>query len=273
MRSDLRQDLLGDWRRFQTDHPPRALDVGGVEWSYYIAGWGEPLILLPGGLRFGDAWFRLVSELSATHRILAPTYPPLSRVEDYVEGVEALLRHEGVEQADWLGTSLGGCIAQCSVRRYGDRVRRLILVSTMPPGPLAPWLFDLRATLVSWYPAALVRWLTVLETLWLLSPPAEDKSFWRFFLREKLEAVDVKAGAVAMARTMADYARNYEFSAADLRSWDGEVLIIDSDDDPVVRTAWREALRSLYPQARTHTVNGLGHGFPYTHPMSLVKVL
>ncbi len=56
-----------------------------------------------------------------------------------------------------------------------------------------------------------------------------------------------------------DYRLHYHFSPDDLTTWPGNVLILQSDDDPATKPAMRMALRNLYPQAQVHTFHQAGH--------------
>jgi maspardin len=42
-------------------------------------------------------------------------------------------------------------------------------------------------------------------------------------------------------------------------TWQGKVLILQSDDDPATEPEMRGALRNLYPQAQVHTFHQAGH--------------
>lgn len=60
-----------------------------------------------------------------------PADPRAYAIEDYVDDLEALRRHVGLERIDLLGHSHGGVVAIAYAARYPDRVERLILASTL----------------------------------------------------------------------------------------------------------------------------------------------
>ncbi len=53
-----------------------AIESAGMSTSYLAAGDGPPLVLLHGPGEFKERWVRVVDELSRTHRVLAPDFPP-----------------------------------------------------------------------------------------------------------------------------------------------------------------------------------------------------
>ncbi|MDX1572080.1 MAG: alpha/beta hydrolase, partial [Xanthomonadales bacterium] len=104
------------------------LSVGGHEWRYQLGGDGaRVLVLLTGGFGEGVSLERARRFLPDSQRLISPTYPPVDRIGQLLEGIVAILDQEAIEQAYFLGPSLGGGIAQCLVRRHPSRVAGLIL--------------------------------------------------------------------------------------------------------------------------------------------------
>ena len=91
-----------------------------------------------------------------------PTDPRAYAIHDYVDDVEELRRHLGLERISLFGHSHGGLIAMAYAARHPDNVERLILASTLArwaPGQEAameqavashadePWYADAKAAL------------------------------------------------------------------------------------------------------------------------------
>jgi pimeloyl-ACP methyl ester carboxylesterase len=94
----------------------------------------------------------------------APSDPREYRLADYVDDLEELRHHLGLERMNLLGHSHGGMVAQGYAARFPGRVERLILASTAPRfGPEQeaamqagvearsgePWYEDARAALAA----------------------------------------------------------------------------------------------------------------------------
>ena len=146
---------------FRASHRYRSLDVDGVRWRYLAGGSGEQTVLLPsGGTRMPDMYLLLIEALERDFRVLAPAYPAGAGIDGLADGLAAILDAEGVNQADVLGSSFGGFVAQTFARRHPERVRRLVLANTGSPAaaplPLLPFLIRLLAIL----PEDTVRSLT-----------------------------------------------------------------------------------------------------------------
>ena len=56
-----------------------------------------------------------------------------------------------------------------------------------------------------------------------------------------------------------DYMSNYHFSSDDLRSWEGQVIILESVDDLAFQKQVSDSLKLLYPMAQVRTLENAGH--------------
>lgn len=118
--------------------------VNGLEMYYEIHGaghgTGRPLVLLHGGvLTIGLSFAAVLPALAAERRVVAPELQGHGRTADIERAmtvpnlacdVVALLDELGIEQADFLGFSLGGLTALEIAVRHPERVGKLVLAST-----------------------------------------------------------------------------------------------------------------------------------------------
>jgi pimeloyl-ACP methyl ester carboxylesterase len=126
-------DLAARLQEFRTRYPNRTLTAGGAQWTYRICGDApRALLLLPGGLG-NDLAFDLVAGLAGEFRVVYPAYPPLKSLADALEGLAAILAAEKIARVSILGLSSGGATAQSFVRRYPQKVERLVLSNTGIP--------------------------------------------------------------------------------------------------------------------------------------------
>ncbi|HEX8337883.1 MAG TPA: alpha/beta hydrolase [Pyrinomonadaceae bacterium] len=70
-----------------------------------------------------------------------------------------------------------------------------------------------------------------------------------------------------------DFNRNERYAPADSADWPGRVLIVESDDDPMVPAEERRRLRETYPRALVCTFAGAGHMIPLLRLEELVGVI
>jgi pimeloyl-ACP methyl ester carboxylesterase len=112
--------------------------VKGGRLRYFVAGSGEPLVLLHGLGGAASNWFALAPELASRRRVLVPDLPghggssPLPAVaslDAFADRVGRLAEREGVLPAPVVGHSLGGLVALRTAARFPGAVRALVLAA------------------------------------------------------------------------------------------------------------------------------------------------
>lgn len=113
--------------------------VNGLDIYHEVHGTGAPLVLLHGGVAGIANVQALLPGLSARRQVIAVELQGHGRTTDsdrplsfeaMAGDVAGVLAEMGIEQADWMGYSLGGGTALRAVIRHPEAVRRLVLVST-----------------------------------------------------------------------------------------------------------------------------------------------
>lgn len=110
--------------------------VNGLEMYYEIHGNGRPLVLLHGNLSTIETSFgNVLPQLVSTRRIIAIEQQGHGHTADierpfslgqWAQDTMSLLRHLGVEQADFFGYSSGGAVALDIALREPGLVRKLV---------------------------------------------------------------------------------------------------------------------------------------------------
>ena len=98
-----------------------------------------PLILLHGGVGASEMFGPLLPALAENRQVIAVHLQAHGRTADIdrplsfelmADDIAELIKHLGIEKADFMGYSLGGGIALQTAIRHPDIVRKLVLVST-----------------------------------------------------------------------------------------------------------------------------------------------
>jgi pimeloyl-ACP methyl ester carboxylesterase len=252
---------------FRRAHPYKEVDVGGVAWRYVVGGRGERTVLLPsGGTRVPDMYLLLFEALEPDFRVISPAYPPARTMGSLVDGLAAVLDAEGVEEADLFGSSFGGFVAQCFVRRLPERVRSLVLANTGAPGASPLPGLHLLVRLFGLLPEGALRRMTASNwRRWFVAPP-EERAFWYGLIDEILATRLSKRDLIGALEEMLDFGRNYRFDPNDLAGWPGRILVIESEHDRAFSSEARAELRALYPRASVRTFADAGHAVMVTRP-------
>ena len=244
---------------FRAAAPIRWLQHGGVDWQYRVAGDGvQGLLLLPGAVGDGDAYFTLGPLLSRTHTLIAIAYPAVDSLTRLLDGLRYILDREGIASTDIVGGSFGGLVAQAFLRRFPRQTRRVVLSATGTAKPLRAVSNQKFARAMGLLPIGVTR--TLLRTIVRVSlkPVTGDRAFWRAFYCGAIAALS-RDELVARYALSADVDRHGPPSPAGLQEWTGAVLILEGDADTIAHAGARDSLKSLYPGARVQTFPGAGH--------------
>lgn len=114
--------------------------VNGLSLYYEVHGSGRPLVLLHGGLLTIDLNFGpMIPALARSHKVIAVELQghghtaDIDRemtLENFADDIATLLGQFGIDQADFFGYSLGGCVSMALLTRHPDLVGKLVLAST-----------------------------------------------------------------------------------------------------------------------------------------------
>ncbi len=233
--------------------------VSGTLWEFAEVGAGdEALVFLHGLGASADAWFLPMEALSGRFRCLAPSYPPLGSWEALGAGILALLDGEGIARAHFVGSSMGGVLAQFLASRAPERVRSLVLGNSFPPDSRIAALARRGRRLLPWVPDWAILAGMRRNARRLLSPAAGPGA-------ALVEAylVEQTCGAIRKAHVLARLScLSRAFAPPDLAHAAIACLVAESANDPLVDAPLREALRRAYPAAAVCVFPQGGH-FPF----------
>lgn len=236
---------------------------------HYVDGDGDAVLLLPGRVGIGSNWRDLVAALRPRYRTITLDYPPttttFAELADHVLGI---LDREGVDRTHVVGQSAGGMLAEILTRRAPERVRSLAFSGTGLYGPedvewLTARLAEIRTT----------PWERIVESSraamergWRGAPAA---AFWIDQVEEHIRrgGPDGFANSYAM---LVDLAR----TSGELEpGWEGPVLVLTAEDDPVITSAHRERLLALHPDAELRVFPEGGHSLLLTKPTEYTSAI
>ncbi|HEV3469811.1 MAG TPA: alpha/beta hydrolase [Pyrinomonadaceae bacterium] len=259
--------------------PLKKLTVGGVEWEYTTGGRGEQTILLFHGAVGGAETMQWLAErFGDEYRTIAPTVADVRRLAEVCDAASAILDREHVGRAVVFGGSFGALVAQAFLKRRRRQVEHLVLLSAGAPNRKVGARSERLLKLLRPLPFALLRALMKAELSKYLNAPAPPEHAERLaeFRRRLDEYFDrrlTKQTLLSRVALAADFNLRETYDAADYEDWPGRVLIIDSDDDPMVSAEDRRRLHALFPRALLCTFEGAGHMIPLLKTEELVGLV
>ncbi len=253
---------------FRSSYSRAELGHEGYFWRYWRGGVpGDAVLWLTGALGVGEFAFLPALRIGADFRVLVPDYPAVSSMDRMADGLAALLDAEGLGAVHVIGGSFGGMVAQHFVRRFPERVRSLVLSHTTVPDP-------------SYFRAGLMRAVSLLiperpyRALFsrrLRGSFLGADPFWVSYFDSTMKSL-TKNDLVSRVTLASEFLQSH-LRPADLEGWEGRVLIMSGEDDPLMPHASHAALRRLYPTASAHTFFGMGHSAAILQPEEYVDVI
>jgi pimeloyl-ACP methyl ester carboxylesterase len=259
----------------------KRLTIGGVDWHYTTGGRGPKTILMfHGAVGGAETLQALADAFGDSFRTIAPTVAPVETLAEVCDAASAILDKEHVGHATVFGGSFGGMVAQAFLKRHRTQVDNLILLSTGAPGPLLGARTARMLKLVAWLPFVLTRAMTKAELSRNLNPPttldeeaARRVSTFRQRLDHYFDEELTKPVFMSRVRLSVDFNSRESYSPSDYDDWPGRILIVESDDDPMVNAEERARLRAMYPRALVCTFEGAGHMIPLLRGEELVGLV
>jgi pimeloyl-ACP methyl ester carboxylesterase len=118
-------------------------NVNGTRLHYLAAGTGDPIVLLHGYAETSHMWRPLMSDLAATHTVIAPDLrgagqsakPPSGYTKaEMAKDIHALVRKLGFGKIRIVGHDIGLMVAYAYAAQYPNEVDRIVLMDAFLPG-------------------------------------------------------------------------------------------------------------------------------------------
>ena len=248
--------MNADLAEFRARRAQRDTMVGNVRWTYVSAGSGPTVLLLHGMAGSADIWFQQIEALSTSRQVVAVTYPEVTSLAELRAGIIGVLTTEDVDRYAVVGSSLGGYLAQYLVATEGDRVTAAVFANTFPPNPVIAKRSKNLAALARVLPASVVGAFLRRNLSRQQVPAGDDSALLRQLLGEQYERPDFKRLFLSRYQCVID---PFELPRPEI-----PVLLVSSDNDPLVGADLRDTLWAAYPGADVHEFQGGGH-FPYVN--------
>ena len=225
---------------------------------------GRVVLILHGLFGSAKNWHSQARSLASDYRVLAVDLrnhgsSPHSPQIDYpsmAADVLALMDTEGIEQASFLGHSMGGKVAMQVALQAGARVHKLIVVDIAPKR--YPHHHD--DVLDAMQALDLNARRTRQDLDQALSEAIPDAGV-RQFIMTNLVRDKQTGGAYTWQINLPAIVSNYARLAAPPqgRPFNGETLFIKGAASKYIQAADRETVESLFPRARAKVIANAGH--------------
>jgi len=261
---------------FRSTHHLCQTIIADNQWCWYAGGAGsQTVVVLPGAGAFGalgaEVMFPVISALDQQYRVVAFGYPFQAKsVRALIDGIHAVLAEQHVQQAAFLGHSLGSLLTLCYLDIYPQQVSSVIIANFALPSPAHMRSLKRALSLVVRLPA----WVTarVVKSQFRQSLQDYSDDFWCAYLTGK-EAEAAFRHMTTHYRCMLDFVQHWRISSESFASWPGRALILESDDERDVTPQERANTAALFVNPSMHVFHHAGHLSFITHTQEFTKTV
>lgn len=217
-----------------SDRFGKGVIVNNTTWRYYRVGAGAPILWLTGGLRRAALGFAFMERLATRHTVIAPDYPPVQTIDEFIAAFDTILQTEGISTFALGGQSYGGLLAQAYLAHNAKAVARLILSSTGPADYGRGWLpveYGIIA-LVRLLPEKTVKNMLVGGLLKAITLPEAGRVEWTEAINEVVQHNLSRTDVVSHFAVAADLIRKKIITPAAYRDWTGRITVLTAKNDP-----------------------------------------
>lgn len=261
--------------------PTRFVEANGVKYAYRQFGTskGSPPLVFCMHFRGGlDHWDPLVTDgLAAGREVIifdnagigASSGPPPDSIEAMADHVGAFVRALGLSEIDLLGISIGGFVAQETVVRHSELVRRLILIGTAPRnGEPAN---DPKILEIATHPELTYEDFQYLFFSQSEAGKAAGRAFWARRTQRKDDPETPKETYMAQLTALMGWRQPRGERFAYLQDFKQPTLVINGHTDVMVPTINSFTLQQNIPNAQLILYPNSSHAACFQYPQLFVK--
>lgn len=250
--------------------------VNDKPWRYYRLGAGAPVVWLTGGLRRAALGFAFLERLATHHTVIAPDYPPVKTIDEFIGAFDTILQAEGVRTIALGGQSYGGMLAQAYLAQRGSCVERLILSSTGPADYGRVWLpvEYVFITLARILPERTLKSLLAGGLFKFITLPETERADWVQAIHVVMQRDLSRADVVSHFAVAADLIRRGIVTPPTFRNWTGPIIVLSAANDPTQSAKDIPRYERLFGRAvSVIDMGALGHTAALFNPDAYVELL
>jgi pimeloyl-ACP methyl ester carboxylesterase len=258
--------------------PSKKVHVGDIDIAYKIFGKGDPILLINGYSHSMDNWDPTLLERLASNntviifnnRGIGNTTSGENRffsIAQFANDTAGLLDVLEIKQADILGYSMGGFIAQELALTYPDRVGKLIIYASICGGNESILASQVINMLSNGSGTAMER----IERFLPLFFPEKWRNENPNYLERIPKTIETIPNKTLDQHTEAIF--NWTGTCSKLKNITQPTLVIVGTDDVVTLPANSLLITERIPGAWLVQIKGAGHGLMYQYPEQFNKVL
>jgi pimeloyl-ACP methyl ester carboxylesterase len=226
------------------------------------------VLFLPGATGSYYIWWQQLLALAENFRLISFNYPSLGSMESLQSGMNAILLKEGIEKYHIIGSSMGGYVAQYLASTQPDRLWSATFANTFVPTIRYLRSASLLRLAIKIFPLKLLYDVYLWFIRQRVIPAGGQDPLLEAYLIEFRYAGLGKPDFLSRIRCITE-----KFIPLPVEDQTFPILLIDSENDPLIRPTIRQAVREMYPTAQRYTFQNAGHFSYLNQPGTYTDVL
>ncbi len=251
-----------EFKDFRSSHPRKSKKIKKwtLEWIESEARTQDALIFLPGTVGSPEIFWQQLLSLGDHYKVISLDVPPISDLSTLTSVIHRFLRVLEIDRCVIAGTSFGGYLAQWVASEHGEPLKGLVLGNTFHDNRFLREEHSRIVKILRYIPAFLVKRVVakgIRRDLTVFSNYPAFTTYMRWQL-ENMASSKIKARLDIVLKPV---------SAPPSPSSDLPLLLLHSENDPLIPLMARKELDDTYPTAeKLYFPSDAGH-FPYlTYP-------
>ncbi len=267
--------ILEQMNHFSEQFGKRVI-VNKTTWRYYRVGAGAPILWLTGGLRRASLGFAFMERLARCHLVIAPDYPPVQAIDEFITAFDTILQTEGLDTFVLGGQSYGGLLAQAYLAHRTRAVKRLILSSTGPADYGKGWLpvEYVAMALARLLPEKTVKNMLIGGLVKFIRLPEAERAEWPEAINAVMQKELSRADVISHFAVAADSIRKGIVTPAAYQNWTGRIILLSAENDPTQSKKDIPRYEKLFGRAvEVVNMGNMGHTASLFYPDKYVELL
>ncbi len=268
---------MTNFEELNKKYPLKYIKFNNKNWEYLTRGSGKiTLLVFPGGGQYAQSQYQMIDEFSDKYKVIIPNIYNVYSIEEFCQEIDEILKLEKADKLIVYGLSIGALLAQSYTKRHKKTVLSLIISHGC--APTSPT-----------YQKKIIRYLKLLNIILPITPSFmikfiaknwagriqgiskkvtkdfnrsvmennESNNLMKLLSRKFYEKYLTKTLLYTWIGLHFDFHNNEKFNSETFKDWKGNVLILRTDNDPLMQDDGE--FKKIYPNAKVYTFSGFGH--------------
>jgi len=244
---------IEDLNTFRQQQQAQEIELNDTKWEFYDIGEKNSefsIVFLHGTTGTKEIFWLPMRSFMNKYRVISFDLPPIVGIENLSLGIHEILIRIDIQKIILIGTSFGGYLAQHFCSKYNEMVEKLVLSNTFITTHLYHQKYKKLLSIEKLIPFFLIKRFMKRSLMTLEHDQARE------YLIVQLDQSLTKKALMARLKSFIT-TRTIEVAPSD------QVLIIETENDPLVPKQLQNELKEAYPHAIVKSFNKKANHFPY----------